>query len=413
VRHWIHAFSRAGVAPSDAEPLRRQKAILTLGVLLKVMACPVWVIGYGSQGFRVAAAAPLAYIVLSAASTVRFLRNKDFPSYSTRQIALMLALPAAMQYALGGYGPASAVILWSLLAPLMAFLFHGARKAVPWTVCFVILAAASAVLEAMGIPAPAPTPEPLREFFFAMNVIFVGLIVCATVRYFAVRLEAEQARSEALLYNVLPVSIAERLKNGEEAIADLCPEVSVLFADLVGFTRLSMHVAPPEMVEMLNRIFSSFDALALRHGMEKIRTIGDGYLAVAGLPAGRPEQAVASATAAAEMALDLQETVRAIALESGWPLSLRIGINSGGPIVAGVIGTQKYVYDVWGDVVNTASRMESHGVPDAIQVTEATYQRLQGAYAFENRGLVEVKGKGSMDTYLLTGRATSGVRDIA
>jgi guanylate cyclase len=411
----VHAFARAGLAPGDAEPLRRKKAILTLGVLLKVMACPVWVIGYGSQGFRLAAAAPLAYILLSAASTARFLVNKDFPSYSTRQIALMLALPAAMQYALGGYGPGSAVILWALLAPLMAFLFHGARGAFPWTVAFVILAAGSAVLEAIGIPAPAPTPEPLREFFFAMNVIFVALIVCATVRYFAVRLEAEQARSEALLYNVLPVPIAERLKNGEESIADLCPEVSVLFADLVGFTRLSMHVSPSEMVEMLNRIFSSFDALALRHGMEKIRTIGDGYLAVAGLPAGRPEQAVASATAAAEMALDLQETVRALASESGWPLSLRVGIQSGGPIVAGVIGTQKYVYDVWGDVVNTASRMESHGVPGGIQVTEATYQRLQDAYTFENRGLVEVKGKGSMDTYLLTGRAVAdaGVRDIA
>jgi class 3 adenylate cyclase len=392
------------VAPGDTEALRRQKAILTLGVLLKSVACPVWIIGYGSMGYRVAATAPLAYMVLSAVSTARFMADKRFSSYNTRQIILMLVLPAAMQFALGGYVPGSAVILWALLAPLMAFLFHGARGASAWMVAFVLLLAGSAVLEAMEIPPPAPTPGPFREFFFAMNVIFVAIIVCATVRYFAVRLEAEQVRSEALLFHVLPASIAERLKTGEEPIADLCPEVSVLFADLVGFTRLSMHVPPTEMVEMLNRVFSRFDALALRHGMEKIRTIGDGYLVVAGLPAGRPEQAVASAMAAAEMALDLQEAVRRLALESGWPLSLRIGIASGGPIIAGVIGTQKYVYDVWGDVVNTASRMESHGVPGTIQITEATYQRLQGLYTFEDRGLLEVKGKGSMYTYLLTGR---------
>ncbi len=405
VKRWAGAFAVAGVTPEDSEPLRRQKAILTLGVVLKVMCCPVWVIGYGSLGLRVAAAAPLIYIMLSAGSTGRFLVDKRFPAYSTRQIAFMLALPAAMQYALGGYVSGSAVILWSLLAPLMAFLFQSARRAIPWMAAFVFLAAGSAVLEIAGIPSPARAPATLREFFFAMNVIMVALIVCATVRYFAVRLEAEQARSEALLFNVLPVSIADRLKRGEEPIADICPEVSVLFADIVGFTRLSAHVSPTEMVQMLNRMFSRFDTLASRHGLEKIRTIGDGYLAVAGLPGGRADRALASATAAAEMALDLQETVRALAAESGWPLSLRIGINSGGPITAGVIGTQKYVYDVWGDVVNTASRMESQGVPDAIQVTEATFQRLQDTYAFENRGLVEVKGKGQMRTYLLTSRA--------
>jgi guanylate cyclase len=313
----------------------------------------------------------------------------------------MLALPAAMQYTLGGYGPASAVILWSLLAPLMAFLFQGARRAVPWMIGFVVLAGGSAVLEIVGVPAAAAVPTLLRDLFFAMNVIAVSLIVCATVRYFAVRLEAEQARSEALLFNVLPAPIAERLKRGEEPIADVCTEVSVLFADIVGFTQLSTRVSPTEMVQMLNRIFSSFDTLAQRHGMEKIKTIGDGYHVVAGLPVGCPDHA----EAAAAMALDMQDAVRAVAAESGWPLSLRIGIDSGGPVVAGVIGTKKYVYEVWGDVVNMASRMESHGVPGSVQVTEATYRRLQDEYVFEDRGLIEVKGRGLTRTYFLTGRA--------
>jgi class 3 adenylate cyclase len=394
------------LAPGDSELLQRQKAILSVGVGLKVMCCPVWVIVYGVLGFRLAAVAPLLYMVLSAASTVVFAANKKFDSYATRQIFLMLCLPAAMQFALGGYGPASSVILWSLLAPLMAFLFHGARRAVPWIVACVILAALSAVLGLAGVPAPAPTPAPVQEFFFAMNIVMVAVIVCITVRYFALRLEAEQARSEALLLNVLPASIAARLKSGEELIADTVPEVSVLFADIVGFTRLTAHVAPTDMVRMLNRIFSSFDSLAQRHGMEKIKTIGDGYHVVAGLPYARPDHA----QAAAEMALDMLDVVHAVAEESGLPLCIRIGIDSGGPVIAGVIGTQKYVYEVWGDVVNTASRMESHGVPNAIQVTEATEERLRDAYAFDERGSLDVKGKGRMRTYFLTGRAPAAER---
>ncbi len=401
LKRWVNTAAHAGVAPGDSEPLQRQKAILTLGVAMKVMCCPIWVIAYGLLGFTLAAAAPLLYMLLSAGSTALFVVNKKFDSYATRQIFLMLCLPVAMQYALGGYGPASAVILWSLLAPLMAFLFHGVRRALPWTIAFVVLAALSAVLGLVGIPAPAATPAPVQEFFFAMNAVMVAVIVCVTVRYFALRLEAEQARSEALLLNVLPGPIAQRLKAGEELIADTMPEVSVLFADIVGFTRMTAHVAPTEMVQMLNRIFSGFDTLASRHGMEKIKTIGDGYHVVAGLPCERPDHA----QAAAEMALDMLEVVRALAEESGLPLCLRIGIDSGGPVIAGVIGTHKYVYEVWGDVVNTASRMESHGVPNAIQVTEAAWELLRDDYDFEERGSIEVKGIGRMHTYFLTGRA--------
>jgi len=199
----------------------------------------MWVVSYGVLGFYLAAAAPLVYMVLSAVSTARFLVTKEFGPYATRQITLMLLLPAAMQYALGGFVPGSAVILWSLLAPLMAFLFHGARRAVPWSGAFVVLAAGSGILELAKLPPPAPTQSVVREVFFVLNVGVVGFIVCATVWYFAMRLEQEQARSDALLYNVLPRAIAERLKRGEELIADTYSDVTVLFADLVGFTHLS------------------------------------------------------------------------------------------------------------------------------------------------------------------------------
>jgi class 3 adenylate cyclase len=256
------------------------------------------------------------------------------------------------------------------------------------------------MLELARIPSPAPMPLLLRQAFFILNVCVVGAVVCVIVRYFAMRLEAEQAKSEMLLLNLLPAPIAERLKGGEEPIADTFTDVTVLFAVIVGFTALSTRVSPTEMVQMLNRIFSAFDALARHHGMEEIKTIGDGYHVVAGLPVPRPDHA----EAAAAMALDMREAVQALAQETGWPLLLRIGIDSGGPVIAGVIGTQKYVYEVWGDVVNAASRMESHGIPGAIQVTETAYHRLREAYALEERGQIEVKGKGQMRTYLLTQR---------
>ncbi len=214
-------------------------------------------------------------------------------------------------------------------------------------------------------------------------------------------LAAEQERSESLLLNVLPRPIADRLKQGEDQIADSFAEVSILFADIAGFTSLSARLAPIEVVKMLNQIFSALDALADRHGMEKIKTIGDAYMLVSGLPTPRPDHA----EAIAEMALDIQEEIAALNEKTGQELRMRIGINSG-PVVAGVVGTTKFLYDVWGDSVNTASRMESHGIVGSIQVTEATYERLRSKYAFEDRGVIDVKGKGKMHTYILTGRKT-------
>jgi class 3 adenylate cyclase len=210
---------------------------------------------------------------------------------------------------------------------------------------------------------------------------------------------AEEERSERLLLNVLPAPIAERLKQGEGVIADAFPEVTVLFADLVDFTRRSQQVSPAQVVATLNELFSAFDRLAQRHGLEKIKTIGDAYMVAGGLPNPRPDHA----QAVAEMALAMQEEVAGRADPSGQPLQVRIGIDTG-PVEAGVIGTAKFSYDLWGDTVNTASRMESHGVPGCIQVTAHTYQRLRDGYRFQRRGPISVRGMGEMVTYILVGR---------
>lgn len=208
-----------------------------------------------------------------------------------------------------------------------------------------------------------------------------------------------QEQSDRLLLNILPEAIADRLKQDEHTIADSFEEVTVLFADIVSFTQLSSHISPHELVKQLNEIFSTFDRLAQRLGLEKIKTIGDAYMVVGGLPTARADHA----EAIAQMALDMQQEIARFKRDDGEPFHIRIGISSG-PVVAGVIGLNKFIYDLWGDTVNTASRMESQGIPGCIQVTTATYERLRHKFRLEKRGIIEVKGKGEMITYFLKGR---------
>lgn len=229
---------------------------------------------------------------------------------------------------------------------------------------------------------------------------FVGIQTDITERKQAQEaLHDQQEQTENLLLNILPKPIAEQLKREPSTIADSFEEVSVLFADLVGFTEFSSHRSAKELVEFLNVIFSKFDELVEKHGLEKIKTIGDAYMVVAGLPMPRPDHA----EAIAQMALDMQQALTEVNTETGETFRMRIGINSGSA-VAGVIGLRKFSYDLWGDTVNTASRMESLGIPGEIQVTTETYERLRDKYLFEERGIIPVKGKGEMTTYLLKGR---------
>ncbi|MGK7905007.1 MAG: adenylate/guanylate cyclase domain-containing protein [Hormoscilla sp.] len=253
----------------------------------------------------------------------------------------------------------------------------------------------------------AKTSELARKVLLgAMLVALVLAVIIGIILRSALKqLEEEQKKSERLLLNILPKPIAERLKRQEQTIADDFAEVTVLFADIVGFTKLSSQVTPIELVKLLNRIFSAFDQLADKHGLEKIKTIGDAYMVVGGLPVPREDHA----SAIARMALDMQKVIAQFNAEQAQynshntqTLKIRIGINTG-PVVAGVIGVKKFIYDLWGDTVNIASRMESHGIAGYIQVSEATYEHLKENFRCKPRGAIEVKGKGEMLTYILIG----------
>ncbi|HEX8073113.1 MAG TPA: adenylate/guanylate cyclase domain-containing protein [Pyrinomonadaceae bacterium] len=213
------------------------------------------------------------------------------------------------------------------------------------------------------------------------------------------QLRVEREKSERLLLNVLPAPIAAQLKERAGVIAESFAEATILFADVVGFTKMSAQVTPEELVHLLNEIFSAFDQLAQRHKLEKIKTIGDAYMVAAGLPLRRPDHAEAMA----EMALDMHAALAEFNRAHGSALNIRTGINTG-PVVAGIIGTSKFIYDLWGDAVNTASRMESHSLPGRIQTTQSTYERLHTKYDFEPRGLINIKSKGELPTYFLIGR---------
>jgi|AGSF01.1.fsa_nt_gi Adenylate cyclase, family 3 (some proteins contain HAMP domain) len=217
-------------------------------------------------------------------------------------------------------------------------------------------------------------------------------------------LRLAQNKSDNLLLNILPAAIVEALTKGENTNAERFESATVLFADIVNFTSLASRISPLELVKFLNQIFSKFDELTQKHGLEKIKTNGDAYMVAGGLPVPRPDHA----EAIANMALDMQEAIADFQTDTGEPLQIRIGINTG-PVVAGVIGTKKFSYDLWGDTVNVASRMESQGLPGFIQVTTAVYDQLKNNYVFEERGSISVKGKGETIAYLLTGKKDDSV----
>ncbi|MCP4352644.1 MAG: adenylate/guanylate cyclase domain-containing protein [Desulfobacterales bacterium] len=238
-----------------------------------------------------------------------------------------------------------------------------------------------------------------NTFSFLFCAIAMGGVGYMTISRAENKLAMEYERSEHLLLNILPSSIAQRLKGEPLIIADGHADSTILFSDIVGFTTLSEQISPKELVSLLNGIFSRFDERVDEYGLEKIKTIGDAYMVAAGLPEYRADHAEVMA----EMAFDMIKVISSFNTSMGQSLNIRIGINSG-PVVAGVIGKKKFVYDLWGDSVNIAARMESHGLPGEIQVAEATCQLLKHKYLFEERGMIDVKGKGPMQTYLLKGR---------
>jgi adenylate cyclase len=401
------ALDRLGTIGADAdddEPTRLRKALLVLFAVLILPIAFIWGVLYVSFGAPTGWVAFL-YATISIVSIVVFAWNRDFGLLLRVQLLDILLAPTLSMIPLGGVLPAGGVGLWAILAPLGALIFGGVRSGIRWYVAFLVVFVASGVAgSVLGFPSPVPVW--FSTLMLALNVVVGGSMVFTLLAMFAKQredalaaLQVEHERAENLLLNILPGSIAERLNASQHTSADQFTEASVLFADVVDFTPRSERLAPAEVVGMLDRLFSYFDILAERHGLEKIKTIGDCYMVAAGVPVPRPDHARILALLALEM-VDATSPGGAV---GDLRLELRIGINSG-PVVAGVIGRKRFLYDLWGDAVNTASRMESHGTPGKVQITDATHELLNDEFVCEFRGTVPLKGKGDVDTWYLLGR---------
>jgi adenylate cyclase len=398
LQHRLQRLAGIGALPEDSEELRVRKSVLVMSATLMASLAFMWVLTYAALGLWVSAAIPFAYQLASALSIAVFARTQRFVLFRRSQLLMSLMLPFALQWSLGGFENSSAVSLWAVTAPVGALLFAGPRQSIPWFVAFLGLLGFSAAIDPALTDGAPDVPQGVIVTFFALTIAGVSTTAYSLLQYFVRARELERQKSERLLLNVLPAPVAARLKEREEIIADHFDAVTVLFADLVGFTPLAERLPADELVSLLDRIFARWDRLALEHGVEKIKTIGDAYMVAAGIPVPRADHA----EAIARMALAMGPEVRACAAESGHALEVRIGIDTG-PVVAGVIGQAKFSYDLWGDPVNTASRMESHAEPGTIQVTERARDALSARFELEPRGPVQVKGKGAMTPWLLRG----------
>lgn len=384
-----------GSDPNDDDDIRLQKSLLVVCAIPFIFAGAAWGIMYIFFNEPLAGAIPLSYSIISLFSTIHFGRTHQYHFFRFSQLTLILLLPFFLMLALGGFVNGSAVVLWSLICPLGAMLFDEPRHAPRWFLAFISLVAFSGFLQPY-VRSANNLSSTLVIFFFVMNLIAVGSLVFMMVYYFVGQKNMFQQKSETLLLNILPKEIAAILKNESRTIADHYEEASVLFADMVGFTPLSAQLPPVEMVELLNEAFSFFDSLLDRYDIEKIRTIGDSYMAVSGVP----RRQVNHAQALVRMALNMRDYIATHTFRDGQRVNFRIGINSGS-MIAGVIGRRKFVYDVWGDAVNIASRMESHGLGGAVQITRATFELIKDEFVCEPRGTVNVKGKGEMEVWLV------------
>lgn len=406
----VERLAEIGAAPgrSQDEGLR-QGMLIFASVLIAVLSC-AWVGTYLAFGHPRSAAIPATYQVVTVLGLVVLSRTRRFAVFRGTQLVAFLVLPALLQASLGGFVASSGMVLWAIFVPLAALALLGVRRSAPWLVAFFTTVLALALLDPWLSRHPAQLPSGLVTTFFVLNVLGVTVSAYAMLGYFVeqrerarIALEAEQERSERLLLNVLPAPIAARLKRETGVIAEHHDAVTVLFADLVGFTARTEVMPPGQLVALLDRIFSAFDRRADAESLEKIKTIGDAYMLAGGVPESRPGHV----QAVARVALAMRADIATIAQEPGceW-LAVRIGMDTG-PAVAGVIGRRKFIYDLWGDTVNTASRMESHGLPGEVQVTERVAAALGPGFTVRRRGTVLVKSKGPMTTFLLEGHAES------
>ncbi len=394
--------------------MRLKKSLLVFATGLFCTGSMLWLFLYGQMGPQFSATAPFVFQLLLVANLIYFLQSGNFDWFRITQLSLFLFAPFVVQWSIGNFITASGTSLWGLLAPIGAVLFCGPRESIAWFIAYIFLTALSGFFDYYLAGAPVSNTHKVSTetsvVFFALNFAAISSIVYLLLRYAIVEkgklqatlqethrlLQEEQDRSERLLLNILPGPIAERLKHDNQAIADGFSDVTVMFVDIVNFTRLAEGMTPQQVFAMLNRIFSSFDELAEQYGMEKIKTIGDAYMVAGGLnnETGNYTRSIA------ELAIAMRDLLHRDFTVNDLHLDVRIGIGTG-PVVAGVVGKKKFIYDLWGDTVNLASRITSEGTPGMIHVDGTTFQRLAEAFDFSAPMEIYLKGKGNTRVYRL------------
>jgi class 3 adenylate cyclase len=395
-KRFLEGVLSIGASPDESDSRRSGRRVFLLAfILATVLTIPGVTQRFGVGNTWVGVVDLVTTVIPVFLLVVIAIRPASYVASLHVMFAVIMAGPILDTAMFGGLLPSGLLVIFGLDVALGALLAIGLRAGLVWFGVFAL-----SVVYAVAVPRWI---EPIYHLNdptgnAAFNLIATGIVTAAVMIYFVHQRDRFQQRSDDLLHAILPDPIAARLKVEPGTIANDVPSASVLFADVVDFTPMSAAMSPADLVGVLDELFTVFDGFVGDLGLEKIKTVGDAYMAAAGVPEARPDHA----GAIAELALRIRDYV-AMNHVKGRRLSLRIGINSG-PLTAGVIGTHKFSYDLWGDTVNTASRMESEGVPGAIQVSPSTYELIRDGYVCEPRGSIRVKGKGQIETYLLVSR---------
>ena len=414
---WLERLGRAAVGEDDDDETRLRKTLLIFASGLMNMAAIVWLAIYWALGLKLPTTIPLAYQLLSALILAVYLKTRNFDFFRVAQLSLFLFAPFVIQWSIGSFVNSSGIVLLALLAPVGAMVVYGPRESIPWFVAYVALTALSGAFDYyLADGNLSGVPMRTVAVFFVLNFTILSSIVYLLLRYFVQQkdtfqtelarqhglVQLEQRKAEQLLTTILPPHIAQRLKQDQSTIADGFADVSVMFADIVNFTTLAEELTPKEVVSFLNDVFTRFDELAEKHRVDKIKTIGDAYM-VAGGVSGDDTQYVSSV---ADLALEIRDLTRNDEVIRRYNVSFHVGIATG-PVIAGVIGVKRFIYDLWGDTVNIASRVTAEAPPGEIYVDKTTYRRLGTRYVFSEPQDLMFKGKGKMTVYQLLGRRVS------
>lgn len=417
---FLNRLRTAGITPEDSDELRQQKSLLYYVSGLACIAAGLWLVVYWLAGPRLSPSLPLALQLAVSSNILVYAAFGRFKLFRNTLLIILLFFPFGAEWALGDFVTASGLVLWGLLSPLCALLCLGVEESAPWFIAYIVLILITGTSDYFFVDSPQNLSIVARRIslmFFALNFATISILVYLCMRFAIIernrtvlkledahtRLAIEQARSERLLRNILPAPVAERLKDPNARVVDGYPEVTVMFVDIVNFTELASRMSPDAVFALLNHVFGKFDELAEHHGLEKIKTIGDAYMVAGGLDEHLPDPC----HAVAELALDISHWIALDdTLKLPQPLQLRIGIGTG-PVVAGVVGKKKFIYDLWGDTVNLAHRITSESHPNTILCDATTFLRLKYRYVFEDPVTLRLKGKGMVSVWRLLNRTTA------